>query len=402
MKRGAFIFLLSFVLITLGTACKKPYLPPAITAPNSYLVVEGVVIAGTDSTFIKLSRTVKISSTVITNPVDGAVVNVEGDDNSTYPLIETKPGIYASSGLNLDVRHNFRLHVKTSDAKEYLSDFVAVVNSPPIDSVYYRINNNGVNIYVDTHDPKNSTHYYRWDYKETWIIRSFFKSEYVSNGDTILPRDQIHNNIWQCWLNDTSSTVLLGTSARLAKDVISQAPITFISSTSEKFTAEYSINVRQYGLTSQAYNFWQNILKNTEQIGSIFDALPSEIEGNIHCVSNPAEPVVGFLSVGSTVTQRIFIRQRNLPAWEPTPIYAYCQLDPDCCVYDRPTFSGPQNQVDMYMNPNFHENNGPYFIPIDAIGPIGSPPIGYTTTSVPLCVDCTVRGSNKQPDFWEF
>jgi len=52
MKRIAYISLLIF----LGIACKKPYNPPAIAATGGYLVVEGVINAGSDSTFIKLSK----------------------------------------------------------------------------------------------------------------------------------------------------------------------------------------------------------------------------------------------------------------------------------------------------------------------------------------------------------
>jgi len=263
--------------------------------------------------------------------------------------------------------------------------------------------NNGLNVYVNTHDPKNSTHYYRWEYQETWIIQSVYYSSYKSNGDTVLTRDLVHDNIYQCWKSDTSSNVFLGTSAKLANDVIFENPLIFISSTSEKFTSKYSVLVKQYALTSDAFNFWLNLQKNTEKIGSIFDAQPSEIQGNIHSVTDPSEPVIGYISVGSTASRRIFIERRTLPSWEPAPYDAYCSIYPNCCLYDfKDILGNVHNQVDEYMNPNFHENNGPYFIPIDAIRPNpGGPILGFTTTSIPDCVDCTTRGTNKQPDFWK-
>lgn len=402
MKRGDFIFLLSVVLMTLGTACKKPYLPHVVDASVNYLVVQGVVNAGSDSTFIRLSRTVKLSGQTKAAPETNAVVNVESDNGVTYPLIEQANGQYISPGLNLDASHKYRLRIKTSDAKVYLSDLVNVENSPPIDSINYVITPNGLNIDVNTHDPKNSTRYYRWEYQETWIIRSFYHSHYVSTGDTVVPRDEAHNSIWQCWQKDTSSNIILASSARLVNDVISKTPVIFIPSTSEKLSVEYSILVKQYALSSDAFNFWQNIKTNTEQIGTIFDVQPSEISGNIHCLTNPAEPVIGYLSVGSTVSNRIFISQRKLPAWDPILPYTYCQLVKDCCFYDYPTREGEVNQVDEFMNPGFHENNGPYYIPIDGIGQVGAPPLGFTASSDAICVDCTTRGTNKQPDFWVF
>jgi hypothetical protein len=41
----------------------------------------------------------------------------------------------------------------------------------------------------------------------------------------------------------------------------------------------YSINVRQYGLTKEAYNYWQIIQKSSQQSGSIFDPQPAQVIG---------------------------------------------------------------------------------------------------------------------------
>src|ERR1700735_1867551 len=98
MKKGmGAIFLLPLII-----GCKKTYNPPAISAPESYLVVEGVINAGADSTIIKLSRTVNLSAATTANPETGAVVAVEGNDNTNYPLSETSPGNYTVAGLNLN------------------------------------------------------------------------------------------------------------------------------------------------------------------------------------------------------------------------------------------------------------------------------------------------------------
>src|SRR5471030_2616054 len=133
-----------WILLLIALAgCKKPYNPPAVTTSNSYLVVEGVINSGSDSTFIKLSRTVNLSSKVTINPVLNATVTVEGDQNATYPLTAgANGGTYVSAGLNLDNGYKYRLRIKTPDNKEYLSDFVPLLNPPPIDSIGYTVQTN--------------------------------------------------------------------------------------------------------------------------------------------------------------------------------------------------------------------------------------------------------------------
>lgn len=372
---------------------------------GSYLVVEGVINSGSDSTFIKISRTVKLTDKVSVRPERNSVVTVQGDQNSTYPLTETGNGTYACAGLNLDNAHKYRLSIKTSAGGQYVSDYMEVLNSPPIDSITFdtkgTVSDKGLNIYVSTHDPVGKVHYYRWDYQETWIFHSNYPSYFKSNGDTVLGRNMTDDNITFCWASDTSNTIVLGSSAKLAQDVIAGQLVTSIVSSSEKVGDEYSIQVRQYALTTDAYNFYVNLKKNTEQLGSVFDALPSQISGNIHSISNPSESVVGYISVGSLTKQRIFITGKQLPNWITTPFYTNCKLEFDwlgtppqkCCYYSL-------NQVDTYINYNKGHYINP-FIPIDAIVSLpGTPPIGYTASTRP-CVDCTLRGSNKKPAFWK-
>jgi hypothetical protein len=397
MMRSRIVILL--VIVTM-VGCKKPYDPPAITASNSYLVVEGVINSGADSTFIKLSKTVNLSSKVVTNPVVNATVTVEGDQNTTYPLTAAASGTYVSAGLNLDNAHKYRLRIKTADNKEYLSDFVPVLNSPPIDSIGYTLQTNGLNIYSNAHDPTNNVKYFRFDYTETWLFHPAFDSYFKSNGDTVLARDLINDNIYQCWQSDTSSNIVLASTAKLAQDVLLNNPITDISSTSEKLEARYSIMVRQYALTPDAFTFWQNLKKNTEQLGSIFDAQPTEISGNIHSLTNPAEPVIGYLSVGAVASKRIFIDNRVLPAWKPVTPYDMCTDTALLYKYYEGIQKVLVNQVDLQINYNTPGYHFDVLIPINSIVNNQGIILGFTAAER-ACVDCTLRGTNKQPIFWK-
>jgi hypothetical protein len=397
-SQSALLVIIAFYIV----GCKKPYDPPVINSPNSYLVVDGVINNGPDSTIIKLSRTVNLSSKTIFNPVTGGTLAVESDQNTVYPLQELGGGRYGIAGLNLDSTRKYRLRIQAS-GEQYLSDLVPVVNAPPMDTLGFDIQSNGIQLNVSTHDPKNNTHYYRWDFQETWIFHSNYLSGYVSNGDTVIGRNFVTNEIYQCWGNDTSSTVILGSSARLSKDVISNQPLTFVSSSSEKLGTKYSILVKQYGLTGDAYTFWKNLKSSSEQLGGIFDPQPTQINGNIHSVTNPREPVIGYVSAGRVTSKRIFISDAQLPGWVPAPVYPNCILDSLYLYYKPPGATVGVNQENLYFNVNRGANPRDALIPVQAIiirTIVGIKIIGHSG-STPECVDCTLRGTNKQPAFWK-
>jgi len=379
---------LILILAIMGSGCKKPYAPQIAAVNSNYLVVEGVINAGQDSTFIKLSHTVTISGKATGVPELGARLSVESDQGNVYPLVELGKGNYASAPLNLDNNHKYHLHITTLAGKEYVSDAAAIKFTPPIDSVGYTVQNNGIQLYANTHDPNNNTRYYRWDYAETWNFHAKYQTSFITDGVNLNYRTPAQQ-IFTCFASDTSSSILLGSSSALVKDEIYQAPLTQVISTSEKIETKYSILVKEYALTKEAYNFWQNMKKNTEQLGSIFDAQPSEVPGNIHCITNPAEPVIGYVSVTNVQQKRIFINRDELPqSWEYTYPYE-CGLDTMLFLT-----RGGQNNVAAYLIPL---NTTEFAIsPISANNKL----LGFLSTSA-QCADCTIRGTTKQPVFWK-
>jgi hypothetical protein len=373
-------------------SCKKPYTPPEITASGSHLVVEGVINTGSDSTIISLSHTVVLSGKTALNPQTKAVVTVESDQNVTYPLTENTGGRYISTGLNLDNSRQYRLRIKTPDGQQYLSDFVASKVTPPIDSIGFKVVNDMLQIYVNTHDPNNNTRYYRWDYTETWQYHSMYASTFITNGVAIVPRTNLQQ-IYTCFSSDVSTSIYIGSSAALNQDVIYQAPLAQIAATSEKLETRYSILLRQYALTSDAYTFWLNLKKNTEDLGSIFDAQPSTTISNIHNINNATDVVVGYVSACKVQTKRIFILNSQVPnTWRVTYPYT-CTLDTD-------RFHAPFN-INEVANKLIPLNSGDIPV-IDFFYPGNTNillPDGYLGSSHG-CVDCTIRGTKVVPSFW--
>jgi len=248
--------------------------------------------------------------------------------------------------------------------------------TPAIDSLNFGIENGGFQVYVDTHDDSNNTRYYTWDFDETWEIHSPFPSYYEVKNNEIVSRDA-SINISRCWLNGNSSRILLGTSERLVADKISQAPLIYIIGNDEKVSEMYSILVRQYAITKEAYLYLDNMRKNTEQIGGLFDPQPSEIKGNIMCVSNPTESVIGFISAGTVIQKRLFISKADKPAINRDWLFlSPCEW---FFVKNKDILSSGSLIIDKSANDN------------------GEPGYNVATRT---CIDCRFLGSNIKPSYW--
>ena len=204
-----------------------------------------------------------------------------------------------------------------------------MIPNPPLDTINYQLNAEGLQIFVNTHNPQNNTRYYKWQYKETWEFHSAYlsKLKYVIDptpqGDVYslspsvvayYPPDPYDSSIFICWQSDSSTELFLGSSAALSEDLI-HLPITTIPTGSQKLTVLYSINIIQYGWSEAGYQFLQAMKKNTETTGSVFNPLPSQLIGNIHCLSDPSKMVVGYFNVSPEQENRFFISAADVPDW---------------------------------------------------------------------------------------
>src|SRR5579862_291507 len=223
-----FFLLLSLIFVF---SCRQPYVPPIAKANLGYLVVDGTIIGGEDSTIINLSRTQNINDSIsfVNNPETGAMVSVVGANGDLYNLLEQNPGQYVSDQLPLNTNELYRLKIVTSNGNQYLSDSMQVIISPPIDSVSGQLQNDGMHVTVTTHDPLNNTRYYRWNYTETWEYNSAYESAFIYDpySNMVFARD-VNNYIFTCWRSDQSTSLLLGSSAKLSQDLIYEQPLILI------------------------------------------------------------------------------------------------------------------------------------------------------------------------------
>ncbi|CAH0993925.1 hypothetical protein EMA8858_00030 [Emticicia aquatica] len=380
------------IFLWIITGCKEKYDSPVITPETGYLVVEGAINSGQGITDITLSRTTKLDSRKTVFEL-GASVRVEADDNTFNVLTEKTAGHYIANNLNLNTQKKYRLNIKTKAGKEYLSDFLTIKNNPPIDSIYWQRETNGVQLYVNTHDSEGNTRYYLWEFTETWEhpadFKSYLKYEVITGGQRgntykVVYRDPNNNNYFDssmyfCWQSQVSTQILIGTSVKLSKDEIN-LPLTFIPSTSAKLNALYSIQVKQKSLTKEAFEFLEIMKKNSEMTGTIFDAQPAVLYGNIHGVTDPNEPVIGYLSICPIQEKRIFIDHKQVPNWD---------------------YNSNCKETMFSNNSNTIRDKSLGFMPTNVVPLLAPfPTIVSFFAAPPECVDCRLSGTNVKPSFW--
>jgi hypothetical protein len=374
--RKQIIIVIAWLFI--GSGCKEVYKPAILSSPESWLVVEGVLNASAAPTSIRLTRTFKLDDTARVRAERNAVVTVEGKDNTTRNLLMTGDGIYTSPDLQLVINNEYRLRIQTANGKEYLSDYVIAKKTPVIDSVGFQREAKGVTIFSNARDESNNTRYYRYEFDETWEIRSFFNSVYKYVNGMVLHRTPA-DNVSVCWKHNSSSRIILWSTAALKSDIVYRAPLVFIPNGDERLAVRYSVMVRQYALDKHGYEFYDQMRRNTETLGTVFDAQPSEIRGNIRSVADPTELVIGYVSASTIEEQRYFIERIQVPDWR------FMEDCPELVV-----INDPEEIRRAY------EGGGSIYNAVSVNGFIS-----HYQISKAECVDCTERGGSVvKPVFW--
>ena len=372
-------------LLLLLPSCVEPYMPEAISAAKSYLVVDGF-INSQGTTTINLSRTYDLSAKTAPPVETAATVSIEEEGGLRYPLREgSTQGSYTSASLVLNPSKQYHLLIRTSGGKEYASDYAPVKTTPPIDSAPWEVSDMNFSIHVNTHDNTNTTQYYRWEYEETWESRPDLVPvvEYLNDRiqDIRTPYPLV------CWQSAKSTAILLTNTIRLQQDVVSYFPLRSLPNTTDRLRYKYSILVRQHALTEAEYAYWELLKKNTESIGTLFDPLPAQLTGNVHCLNDDSELAFGYVGAHSVQEKRLFISRSELPSWWPL------RTGYEDCI--------PPDMVDnnpIQLAATFKNN---VLLPVRPVyDPATGAIIGYTY-SVLECVDCRKRGTAVRPSFWQ-
>ncbi len=384
-------------LVLLLNSCVEPYEAKTETFED-VLVVQALITNEIKHQEIILSRSFRFEDENASFE-SNAVVKVYENNQNEYLFEETSPGKYISTTVfGALPNQDYQLSIKTNSGKSYLSEPTKLIESNLTNDLkVYRETNldsiNGMALYIDSYDPLGNSGYYKFEYEETYKIIApnwyFFDLIAAPDERDGLSVDYRTQEERVCFKTEYSNEIILKNSNEFGEDRLNPFLIRFVNSDNYILTHRYSLLVKQYVLSRDAYMFYKT-LKDFSDSESLFsENQPGFVNGNIYSEDNSNEKVVGLFNVSMVYSKRIFFNFTDYYEWFEVPDY---YID---CIITSPSLEATPTQS-MSLWEMVKNNMVKFQIENDAPKPGES--AYYVVPRV--CGDCTALGSNIVPDFW--
>ncbi len=395
MKKLSLNISLYFLLLLVLSSCLEPFSPNLKESNRSFLVVDGMITDQTGPYTVRLSNSSSLDN--VEAAVEGAQVRIETSDGIVETLVELIPGLYFTNTLQGVVGKSYRLLVSVNE-NNYESTWETIPQSAEIDSIYHKNelhavadtdvkNELGAQFYIDSHGDASTSKYYRFEWDETWKIGVRWPAYYDYLGnDRIEPTKTPKHT---CWKYNSSKSINIATTSQLQQNRLSYHPITFVNGKNEEFTRRYTIEVSQFAINEDEYNFWRLLEESNEELGNLFDKQPNKITGNLTSTSSN-ELVLGYFSAAGLRKKRIYV--------DPGDVDFKLIARDRCSALDTLL---KQDLTFDYEKILLEEiQRGKFFYDFITNG-ISMTPTGAVITS-PSCSDCTAKGGVlTKPYFWD-
>ncbi len=321
MNNKIYPSILMLIMLFILASCIDEY-NPKLGDASDLLVVDARLIKGDTIQYVYVSRSTAVDESYF-NPVRNCevkVVNTRGDE---FYYFEVSEGTYQAiiPQEYLAVGEEFVLQLSTPYGNEYISDPETILESSPVDSIYYLLEEytssseayeEGAQFYIDLKAPDENTKNYRWTVEEDWeyhaayTIAGYWDAEHQEFDDwfgfsTHPPRD----TFFICYNNRIIPSVYASSTRNLTVNEKKKIPLQYVPFEGNKLRYNYSIRVKQYALSDAAYVYWnQNQVQNAGA-GSLYETQPSQAQSNIYNINDESERVLGFFWASSYTEKRI-------------------------------------------------------------------------------------------------
>lgn len=361
------------VLLSLLKACVERYYPDEDDLKTGTLVINAHLTDNQGVQAIEISRSAPLTYPSF-DPESGCLAEVIREDGELRIFSESEPGYYLADldAAFLQIGSSYMLHVTTPDGNEYESAFDELRPVPAIDSMYFEVETNsfasasdtisGIRFYLDFTYDNEEYEYIRWDLTETYEYHNSMDLDYyyLDPDHRISPvPDSFIYGI--CYMTYELFQIHSMSLENLDFGHYIKKPFSFVPNDEQeqKLHHKYSLLVKQYSLGEEAFYYWNELKKTSQEQGMLFDRQPALLESNIRNVNDENEYVLGFFSMAGFTEKRAFAIEPDgldLSPYlnhcypreiKPIPfekklwrVGGYYPYDPAPMYFTRPSFSG--------------------------------------------------------------
>lgn len=390
MKANLFLRLALLAAAAAAAAsCIYPF-HPDVQGSDTRIVIEGSILAGASSTFsfsnvhpigTPESYQDRLSFTGYIEGEDGSRIRPAGGEGTETLVFDTS---------DLPETQRYRVHFEDTKAgRIYESDWLEVCPAPVIDDLSYIMDKERGELDVALSMHCQGQSHFRWSYTETWEYSANRRATYYFDPQRatamgnplsgLLPFEH-GENIYYCWSTRESPEIKIFDTSEQKEDRFVDLEFHRIPRYDQRLQILYRLDVRLEALSQEAYLYWKNIEDNSQNQGTIFSPTPSQMAGNIRCVTDPTVPVIGYINACHQATARMYYDNNQ----ELFSTYRVILSESDLHELDPKDF--------FY----YHQNQ--YIV----LSVLWDSPSGPVYTWVPKgCADCrTMGGTKDKPAGW--
>ena len=394
MKKKTKLWFLLGILSVLSSCVEEYTLPTTTSYVEPEIVIQGRILTGGKSV-VYLTNTTPFNSNEEAPDILNAQVHIIGQNGFRSEAAEfvIEEDCYVIDTQALENNTHYAVEV-TVDGETYQSEFQPILIAPEISEVTWQENESSVSIYVSTKAGKDDPRHFMWTFEEDW---EFHADIDMRGNDTIKPcyvekhypdLTETRNPYYYGWIHDVSKKIFLQSTSNLSENLTGNVKIHEIGIEDIRISYIYSILVKQWSLTDEAYSYYNTLKRYTEESGGLFTPVLSDYQGNIRCLSNPTKRVHGWVLASSVTTKRIFIYEENFE-------HLRSQYSNLLCIAKHRT--AHKDEFNAIVTP--YPPLSPWVImAVDANWQNDPNAILYNWH----CVDCryTTGATKKRPDFW--
>ena len=317
LNRSWIIYLFSVLMITGCIDPIDPGLPGTLSETD--LVVSGFITNEDQPHRVVLSRSRPLNTRGEIEFETGATVEVVDSNNNRHQLTEVAEGQYATNPVEFrsQVGESYQLRITLQNGEEFESDFQQLLPAIPMENLRYERNirtelerdfereQEFIDIVVDVDlaaDPEYATYEYRGTY-ETEV--TFQGNPFCWVDPALVPVDLEVGLVCYIFEWERLPLNIVETPDPILQDATKAIAIPI--ELDFKFLLGYQMDIIKANLTESYFEFLKELKGQQNLGGSIFDAPPTEIVGNVRNINNPNRPALGYFSTQAITIERIFI-----------------------------------------------------------------------------------------------